>query len=55
MTSEKRARDGEREDTLPPGYRFSEEELKKYPPPEKEVILSQLLALSDTDLIVVFQ
>ncbi|XP_051733281.1 calpastatin isoform X4 [Ctenopharyngodon idella] len=45
VTSEKRARDGEREDTLPPGYRFSEEELKKYPPPEKEPSLDPTEAL----------
>ncbi|RXN08598.1 calpastatin-like isoform X9 [Labeo rohita] len=40
VTSEKGVRVGEREDTLPPGYRFAEEELKKYPPPPKEPSLS---------------
>ncbi|KAI2651521.1 Calpastatin [Labeo rohita] len=40
VTSEKGVRVGEREDTLPPGYRFTEEELKKYPPPPKEPSLS---------------
>lgn len=39
VTSKKDVRVGEREDTLPPAYRFSEEDLKKYPPPKKEVIL----------------
>ncbi|TRY95127.1 hypothetical protein DNTS_003841, partial [Danionella cerebrum] len=36
VTSKKGVRVGEREDTLPPDFRFTEEELKKYPPPEKQ-------------------
>uniref|UniRef100_A0A9J7XIS2 Calpastatin n=1 Tax=Cyprinus carpio carpio TaxID=630221 RepID=A0A9J7XIS2_CYPCA len=45
LTSKKGVRVGEREDTLPPGYRFSEEELKTYPPPEKEPSLDTTEAL----------
>uniref|UniRef100_A0A9J7ZH15 Calpastatin n=1 Tax=Cyprinus carpio carpio TaxID=630221 RepID=A0A9J7ZH15_CYPCA len=45
VTSKKGVRVGEREDTLPPDYRFSEEELKKYPPPEKEPSLDTTEAL----------
>ncbi|XP_057215918.1 calpastatin isoform X4 [Triplophysa rosa] len=40
VTSKKGVRVGDREDTLPPDYRFSEEELKKYPPPPKEPSLN---------------
>ncbi|XP_067231120.1 calpastatin isoform X4 [Chanodichthys erythropterus] len=45
VTSKKEARVGEREDTLPPAYRFSEEDLKKYPPPKKEPSLDPTEAL----------
>ncbi|XP_051955686.1 calpastatin-like isoform X4 [Xyrauchen texanus] len=45
VTSEKGVRVGEREDTLPPGYRFSEEDLKKHPPPKKEPSLDTTEAL----------
>ncbi|XP_026052325.1 calpastatin isoform X4 [Carassius auratus] len=45
VTFKKGVRVGERDDTLPPGYRFSEEELKKYPPPEKEPSLDTTEAL----------
>ncbi|XP_043076780.1 calpastatin isoform X5 [Puntigrus tetrazona] len=45
VTSKKGVRVGERDDTLPPDYRFSEEELKKYPPPEKEPSLDTTEAL----------
>ncbi|XDV38420.1 hypothetical protein PO909_007832, partial [Leuciscus waleckii] len=45
VTSEKGVRVGERDDTLPPDYRFSEEELKKYPPPAKEPSLDTTEAL----------
>ncbi|KAI4901487.1 hypothetical protein NFI96_012298 [Prochilodus magdalenae] len=45
LTSEKGVRVGEREDTLPPGYRFSKDDLKKYPAPAKEPSLDPADAL----------
>ncbi|XP_056302959.1 calpastatin isoform X4 [Danio aesculapii] len=40
VTSKKGVRVGERDDTLPPQYRFKEEDLKKHPPPAKEPSLN---------------
>ncbi|XP_058615033.1 LOW QUALITY PROTEIN: calpastatin [Onychostoma macrolepis] len=45
VTSKKGVRVGERDDTLPPDYRFSEEDLMKYPPPEKDPSLDSTEAL----------
>lgn len=42
VKAEKGVRVGERDDTLPPGYRFKEEDLKKLPPPEPEVRLKEI-------------
>ncbi|XP_030625267.1 calpastatin isoform X2 [Chanos chanos] len=45
LASEKGVRVGEREDTLPPDYRFSEEKLKDLPAPKKEPSLDSDAAL----------
>ncbi|KAL6469855.1 hypothetical protein MHYP_G00209740 [Metynnis hypsauchen] len=45
LSSEKGVRVGERDDTLPPDYRFSEEASKKYPAPPKEPSLDSAEAL----------
>ncbi|KAL2099595.1 hypothetical protein ACEWY4_003989 [Coilia grayii] len=45
LKKEKGVRVGEREDTLPPDYRFTEEDLKKYPAPEPEPSMDPSAAL----------
>ncbi|XP_026859933.2 calpastatin isoform X13 [Electrophorus electricus] len=45
LDSEKGVRVGEREDSIPPEYRFSKEDAKKYPPPPKEPSLDPVEAL----------
>lgn len=50
LNPEKGVRVGERDDTLPPDYRFAKEDPKKHPaPPKKEV------ELYSRHLIVVFE
>ncbi|XP_076140826.1 calpastatin isoform X10 [Alosa pseudoharengus] len=45
LKSEKGVRVGEREDSLPPEYRFKEEDLKKYPAPKRESSMDPTAAL----------
>ncbi|KAK1788432.1 hypothetical protein P4O66_016868, partial [Electrophorus voltai] len=45
LDSEKGVHVGEREDSIPPEYRFSKEDAKKYPPPPKEPSLDPVEAL----------
>ncbi|XP_048877420.1 calpastatin isoform X10 [Brienomyrus brachyistius] len=45
LKSEKGVRVGEREDSLPPEYRFSEDKLKEYPVPKKEPSIDDATAL----------
>ncbi|XP_048877414.1 calpastatin isoform X4 [Brienomyrus brachyistius] len=45
LKSEKGVRVGEREDSLPPEYRFTEDKLKEYPVPKKEPSIDDATAL----------
>ncbi|XP_072570272.1 calpastatin isoform X14 [Paramormyrops kingsleyae] len=45
LKSEKGVRVGEREDTLPPEYRFTEDKLKEFPAPKKEPSIDDATAL----------